>query len=204
MLWPSLPPSGCWLTLSTVSFPPPPYATSCYRTRYFSTSSPAFCFLFSQFAICPRPDHVSPVTGSRYFSLASLLCGSFSLGSSRPSPGVPRLHGARRSPPSSSGRFKYAMLLSAMPTSSQPSPPATLSKSRSSLRGSCWFKSILRYTHSLTTRISWLCRQRSDEPMRPRPQEGHQSRDVECVVFTCLPTSGQGRARYDASICAAA
>src|SRR5215475_2667125 len=184
------------LTLSSVSFPAAFYRLLMLPTRYFSTSSPAFCFLFSQFAIRPRPDHVSPVTGSRYFSLASLLCGSFSLSSSRPSPGVPRLNGARRSPPSSSGRFKYAMLLSAMATSSQPSPPAALSRSRSSLRGSCWFKSILRYSHSFTALVSWVFTRVLTTRCGCARKKDHQSRDADCVVSTCLPTGGQAPARY--------
>src|SRR6187200_3629506 len=40
-------------------------------TRYLSISSPASCFLLSHVAIRPRPDHVSDVTGSRYFTLTS-------------------------------------------------------------------------------------------------------------------------------------
>ena len=34
-------------------------------------SSPASCFFFSQFAMRPRPDHVSFVLGSRYLAFTS-------------------------------------------------------------------------------------------------------------------------------------
>ena len=46
-----------------------------YQARYLSAFSPAFSFSASQVAIRPRPDHVPPVFGSRYFTFTLLFFG---------------------------------------------------------------------------------------------------------------------------------
>lgn len=49
--------------------------TDLNQARYLSAFSPALTFSASQVAIRPRPDHVPPVLGSRYFTFALLLFG---------------------------------------------------------------------------------------------------------------------------------
>ena len=120
-------------------------------------SSPVSCFLFSQFAIRPRPDHVSLVVGSRYLGWTKARLGLWTAPLTFPA-SAGRVTSAlctdRAWTSSSTGRFRYAMLLLVIPTSSHPSAPALLSMSSSSLRGRCSLRLIFRYFHTGTARIS--------------------------------------------------
>src|SRR5262245_29328139 len=130
----------CHCRLPTIQ-PPQHY------TRYSSISSPASFFLLSQFGMRPRPDHVSLVTGSRYFTLTSALRTSLAFACAL-------LACTACGAANSTLRLTYAMLLLVMPTSSQPSAPAAFSSSSSSPCGRCRFKSIFRYFHSGMARAS--------------------------------------------------
>src|ERR1700704_951005 len=111
--------------------------------------SPASCFRLSQLAIRPRPDQVSPVLGSRYFTFAS-YSGAVAEFVSAGSGALPLVAVGTAS---SIGCFKYATLFGKIVTSSQPSSPASHSTSMSSpLRGRR-FRSILRYSQSTMRRL---------------------------------------------------
>src|SRR6478672_11074134 len=108
----------------------------------------------------PRPDHVSPVFGSRYFAFTSEACatsGTLPIGlvaSSRAT--CPTLRTSAFEIASSISRFKYAMLFSKIATSSHPSSPASLSTSTSAVLGDNWLSAIFRYSHSRTPHLPGL------------------------------------------------
>src|SRR2546423_12969005 len=127
-------------------------------------SSPASCLRLSQFAILPRPDHVSLVLGSRYLAFTSYVLAALAPARlwSLSAPSVPASDASRSISEigSPTSRFKYAMLFASIATSSQPLKPASQSTSTSSVLRDSWFRAIFWYSHWLTAHLPLHCADR--------------------------------------------
>ena len=122
-------------------------------------------------AMRPRPDHVSLVLGSRYLGFTSWALGSLE--------GLSVLFSISRCKTgslvssvtcSSTGRFRYAILLARIATNSQPSSPAWHSSSTSLLLRGMSFSASLRYCHPI---------------MSSRPSESTSTRRQKSSVGPC-------------------